>query len=927
MKYSYKILSLFLTLLFVTTTSAQDSDLERSIGGNRGVSNSSSGGSGLNIDTYRGVGNYGIPLYTFQGREMNFPISINYAISGIKVDQTASCVGLGWNLFAGGSINRIVNNQPDGFSILPGGSPPNYVTPSECIYNFGIFDCTEQPSKDFYKVNTIGLDETLQCARWHNTAVPLENERINVNWDVYTDSSDIIITAEDGTVYTFGLDGVESIISSSYGQGGFRDRINKSNYKLTRLVSKNGLDIYTIDYQTFEWSKIIPNNGDGELVISRYNGNGPIANYPDPIYYLNQASYKMIEKLPTAIYHNGVKIISFSYDNRDDMSFVGGTGNKLSSINILKYRSNDIQKKINFDYSYFGPLSANKYTEKRLKLNRISVSGSDNQNNVLEERLFEFGYDRPELVPAIDSYARDYLGFYNGRDENLNLIPDFAHNHVPTYVNIDIFDFNPPNSNRSFNINYATVGILNEIINSSKGKTIIEYEQNELIVPQGVQYADPTTQMVDGFRIASITMQDEQGNFVGKKKYEYLKSRFLDKVVNAYYKNDLAAYWYKVHILTRGYANPNEIIHYKHVLEKTLDSAGNENGYIEYLYEKDAPYGIPGITSVGGISEIAPIYNIGYGDGSINMQKYQYEKFDILTQKLIYNKQGTQIYTENHTYLEDYDWEGYNMLGLLLSDGEGGYYGIDHYFHPENTRKYLVNAQHTIENLETGEYFGSDITYDQYSQMTNKIDLSIDDYISYDYQSYPYLSQITSAKYGKTQLFYNEPNFPHLVTDIKKAKPGDVPETTVLYDYDGVGNKIQTTKYAAGNTTNAGYVSYIYGYDNRFVVAELVGVKFSDIDANLISRIKADTKNPYSEAQDLIIRNLLKTLRDNHPDALVTTYTYNPPVGVVSVTDPKGYTIFNEYDPLGRLQFTKELNPVNGQKYILSENNYHQKPN
>ena len=53
---------------------------------------------------------------------------------------------------------------------------------------------------------------------------------------------------------------------------------------------------------------------------------------------------------------------------------------------------------------------------------------------------------------------------------------------------------------------------------------------------------------------------------------------------------------------------------------------------------------------------------------------------------------------------------------------------------------------------------------------------------------------------------------------------------------------------------------------------------------------------------------------------MVTTYTYDPLVGVTSITDPKGYTTYFNYDEHGRLKQVKDTN-----QFLLSENFYHYK--
>jgi YD repeat-containing protein len=66
--------------------------------------------------------------------------------------------------------------------------------------------------------------------------------------------------------------------------------------------------------------------------------------------------------------------------------------------------------------------------------------------------------------------------------------------------------------------------------------------------------------------------------------------------------------------------------------------------------------------------------------------------------------------------------------------------------------------------------------------------------------------------------------------------------------------------------------------------------------------------------------NAINALRQGLPNAMVTTYTHIPLVGVSSITDPKGQTVYYNYDGLGRLKNVKDA-----QGNIISENEYHYK--
>lgn len=65
------------------------------------------------VSEYSGSANISIPLYNIQSGCVSFPISLYYDASGIKVEQDATFVGLGWNLSYGGVISHITCGEND----------------------------------------------------------------------------------------------------------------------------------------------------------------------------------------------------------------------------------------------------------------------------------------------------------------------------------------------------------------------------------------------------------------------------------------------------------------------------------------------------------------------------------------------------------------------------------------------------------------------------------------------------------------------------------------------------------------------------------------------------------------------------------------------------------------------------------------------
>lgn len=122
--------------------------------------------------------------------------------------------------------------------------------------------------------------------------------------------------------------------------------------------------------------------------------------------------------------------------------------------------------------------------------------------------------------------------------------------------------------------------------------------------------------------------------------------------------------------------------------------------------------------------------------------------------------------------------------------------------------------------------------------------------------------------------------------------PDSYEEVAFINDYDNVGNVLEVGKRDGVLT------SYIWGYNLNYPVAKIENASRKDIEAILGAGYHAGSGPLSSSSIDL--------LKSNLPNALITIYTYNPGIGIATVTDPNGFKSTYEYDTVGRLKIIKD---------------------
>jgi len=174
---------------------------------------------------------------------------------------------------------------------------------------------------------------------------------------------------------------------------------------------------------------------------------------------------------------------------------------------------------------------------------------------------------------------------------------------------------------------------------------------------------------------------------------------------------------------------------------------------------------------------------------------------------------------------------------------------------------------------------------------------------------------------------YKSENGLTLLGKVQTSKATNKLEDRVIYhSYDDKGNPTEVSK------KDGTHVVYIWGYNQTQPIAKVENATLSQVnlaiasidntDFNTLNKLQNVSNLDIDTASESTLRTALDALR-NIPvlsDSQVTTFTYDPLIGVTSITDSRGQVIYYEYDNFNRLEFVKDTH-----KNILKENKYNYK--
>jgi len=479
---------------------------------------------------YTGSQNFSVPLHTIQFEGVSIPISINYHSGGIRANEDASMVGLGWAFNAAGSISRTVKGYND---FLPTG----YVNDTKAIPTSPITDIVEgvwtvldQPyydhltgtdnidtEPDIFTYNLLGSSGMFVLSKKSLHTDPVNVIKLKEN-------ADSVQFDETGKFFTVtlsnGFKGVFDIHEYTLGIGGSSSNLGKgdgcdvNHVDISQAISdgKRAITTWHLSQIVSAKGRVLnfeylhqPGTNSNYISVSADRFGDYQSYYSNLSIYGSGATETCSKNIFEHVYLSKISNsssgdrVEFSYDSRLDVETLTtagwldaiegkrGSGNivssgaqRLTGINIFNdLAGSTLNKSVILEQTYFNDSYISDpegYKYLRLRLDRVSI---DDQNYDFEYLNGQGG------LPDKSTKGIDYWGFYNGQP-NTHLYPEIGWlQPVVLGLNFDQPKWTTNQYNyfqadsRKADFEYGKAGLMNKITYPTGGSTKYDYESHE----------------------------------------------------------------------------------------------------------------------------------------------------------------------------------------------------------------------------------------------------------------------------------------------------------------------------------------------------------------------------------------------------------------------------------------------------------------
>ena len=485
------------------------------------------------VSEYSGAANISIPLYTVKSGDVSFPINLYYDATGIKVEQDATFVGLGWNLSYGGMISHIVCGKDDFLETdgdwvglrwitkwwkgkweklktsIPN-NPPFYL--ENFLNNKLGFDqyasdggrsLDASREMELYERMSKGYDtpdifQASFCG--HNITFTIDRRRGDAEKNIYP----IVVlnnnprkykisykTGEKPSVYptSFAITDDKGI---TYCFNAYRENPGQTDsgglgidsYYLTKIYGldgENGKSVVEFKYKQvhfcfgrFSRTTSKEHKPTTRRILGGYDnmpGDSWIAfcNLTNPNSYSREIASGENGRCDKVYPDTIFTNLETIVFNTTSRSDIPGA--KCISEIVIKSKMSGTTRKINFDYDYFSETTAQE-SHNDFSHKRLKLTSVK-----IDDQKYKFEYDSQNL-PSFASYSKDYWGYYNGANPNDTRFYGCTPAYTITSDGVVKPEEHLDGSNRLASEKLCNVGMLKKVTYPTGGYTLYEFEAN-----------------------------------------------------------------------------------------------------------------------------------------------------------------------------------------------------------------------------------------------------------------------------------------------------------------------------------------------------------------------------------------------------------------------------------------------------------------
>ncbi|WP_415326260.1 DUF5977 domain-containing protein [Chryseobacterium sp. MMS23-Vi53] len=619
--------------------------------------------------------------------------------------------------------------------------------------------------------------------------------------------------------------------------------------------------------------------------------------------------------------------------------------------NVETYHKTNLIKKSQLSYDHLG----GEFKRPFLK----SVT------DISSNQTYSFEYYKTGILPAYYTKGIDHWGYWNSKDSNTQLAP------LDTY-DPATGDYTLNNTFRDAEPQNYDVALLKKIIYPTKGSSVFEYEPqyygkrvDRISSSAFLPTLTNNGGLAGGARIRKIFSLNENG-VASTKEYKYTTS--LTNSSSSGILMSWPRYFYGITIDNSAAPAPfiNSFIlkTSSNVQKNSLDSYNigyskvfeieNNKGYTEHnftTYETHPDIFNPGEPNIRAYNSSIDSYTILTPPNLFQnwLNLYSIDK-SVLRGRPISDKFFSQtdfvnpIKTVEYEYYDNMDYNPNN------SKDNNNYVTFNHMsaFWVQGYKRFLNSTP--TKKITTTDYYGNtQVITKSENIFDSSLNLNLSKTNNTSSENSVIQTNYTYATGSNALVTANLVGIP-LIREVKKdgktiskvetkyenSSPSQllpsseisydvqnpsVNYTNVIYDkYDEKGNLQQYT------TQNSISTTIIWGYNKTKPIAKIVGAKLSDIQQSLIdgivnASIIDDAAIPNNDESSFL--GILDNFRNDTSlsNYQITTYTYDPLIGVRSITPPSGIRENYLYDTAKRLN---KVVDVNGN--ILKEYKYKNNP-